>query len=766
MVASYFSKTIIRHYLVFFGGLTMAPKADKSEFDPQKLRRQAIERLQGRHGKVVDMHAADVATLVHELEVHQVELEVQNDELRRAQLELAAALERYSDLYHRAPVGYLTLDTDGKVLQANQAAALLCFREREELEGQRLETIATREDRDKLWLLLQSATVTGLPQACEFRIWRPLGAPRWVHAGISCLDRFQEAPSGFRMTLTDITARVQTQEILQEQRAEALKLMEDAVEARTEAERVNAELHESEERFHTLADNIVQLAWMADANGRRFWYNQRWFDYTGMTLEEAQGWGWTKAHHPDHVDRVIKGVQQAWYEGKPWEDTFPLRSKTGKYRWFLSRAVPIRDAEGKIVHWFGTNTDITERERLLAEEQRLREVAEAQNRAKDEFLSMVSHELRTPLSAILGYTQMTRYDPHNASAVSRNCEIIERNARAQSQLIDDLLDTARIISGKLKLDLAQSDLRLLLEEAVDVVRSAAEIKQIDLTAQIDEAPRKLLCDATRLGQVVWNLLQNAIKFTPEGGRVAFRVERAGERVRLIVSDTGCGIEPDYLPAIFDRFSQSDMSLTRRHGGLGLGLALVKQLVEMHGGTIKAASEGKGLGATFTVTLPLNAARVVSHMPPTPAIVESSAEPAAIPLEDLPRLDGLRALVVDDQEEMRAIIAGKLGKRGAAVTVAASGREALELLEGSAFDALVCDIAMPEMDGYELIRRLRAMEKTREQRLPAIALTALARSEDRIEALKAGFQVHIAKPVELNELVIILASIVQFQQRQS
>jgi PAS domain S-box-containing protein len=743
----------------------MAPKANKSEFDPQELRQQAIERLQGRHGKVVDMRAADVATLVHELEVHQVELEVQNEELRRAQLELAAALERYSNLYHHAPVGYLTLDADGKVLQANRAAAQLCFRDREELEGQRLESIALREDRDKLWLLLRSATITGLSQAGEFRIGRPLGPPHWVHAGISCLDSFQEAPGGFRMTLTDITARVQTEKALQEQRTAALKLMEDAVEAQTEAERVSAELRESEERFHTLADNISQLAWMADANGGRFWYNQRWLDYTGMTLEESQGWGWTKVHHSDHVNRVIKGIRHAWEAGEPWEETAPLRSKTGEYRWFLSRAVPIRDAEGKIVHWFGTNTDITERERLLAEEQRLREVAEAQNRAKDEFLSVVSHELRTPLGAILGYSQMTRHEPHNASAVSRYCEIIERNAWAQSQLIDDLLDTARIISGKLKLDLAQADLRLLLEEAVDVVRSAAEIKRIDLTAQIDEAPRKLLCDAMRLRQVVWNLLQNAIKFTPEGGRVALRVERAGERVRLIVSDTGRGIEPDFLPAIFDRFSQSDMSLTRRHGGLGLGLALVKQLVEMHGGIIKAASEGEGLGATFTVTLPLNAPQVASHVPPTPAIAEISAEPAALPLEDLPRLDSLRLLVVDDQEDMRAVIAGTLGEYGAAVTVAASGREALELLERSAFDALVCDIAMPEMDGYELIRHLRATETAHGQRLPAIALTALARPEDRLQALKDGFQMYVAKPVELDELVVAIASIVRFQKEQ-
>jgi PAS domain S-box-containing protein len=741
----------------------MATKAKEDIFDPQELRRRATERLRGRHGKVIDMPAADVATLVHELEVYQVELEVQNEELRRAQLETAAAAERYRDLYHRAPVGYLTLDAEGKILQANQAAAQLCFLEREELEGRRLERIALLKDRDKLWMLEQSAARTGLRQAGEFRIERPSGAPRWVHADILCLDDSQGGVSGFRLALTDVTARVHAEEDLREQRAAALKLMEEAVEARTEAERVSAELRESEERFHTLADNISQLVWMADANGGRFWYNQRWLDFTGMTLEAAQGWGWMKAYHPDHVDRVVKGYRLAWANGKRWEDTFPLRSKTGEYRWFLAQAVPIRNAEGTLVSWFGTNTDVTERERLLAQEQQLREVAEAHNRAKDDFLSLVSHELRTPLNAILGYSQMMRAKPNNTAAVERNSEIIERSARAQLRLIEDLLDTGRIISGKLKLVIAKADMRLVLEEAVEVVRPAAAAKRIDLTAQIDEAPREMLCDAARLRQVVWNLLQNAIKFTPEGGHVALRVERTERRVRIIIIDTGSGIEPEFLPAIFDRFTQKDMSRSRRHGGLGLGLALVKQLVEMHGGTIDAASEGAGEGATFTVTLPLNAPQAASQ--PTPAIAETGPGPAALPLEDMPRLDGLRTLVVDDHEDAREMVAEALGERGAAVTVATSGREALELLERSEFDALVCDIAMPEMDGYELIRRLRAMEKANGRRMPAIALTALAHREDRLQALRAGFHAHVSKPVQLAELVITLAGVVRWGQQE-
>jgi CheY-like chemotaxis protein len=303
----------------------------------------------------------------------------------------------------------------------------------------------------------------------------------------------------------------------------------------------------------------------------------------------------------------------------------------------------------------------------------------------------------------------------------------------------------------------------VLEDAIEVVRPAAEIKRIGLTAEIDEAPRNLLCDASRLRQVVWNLLQNAIKFTSEGGLIALRVERIGWRVRIIVSDTGIGIEPDFLPAIFDRFSQTDMSRTRRHGGLGLGLTLVKQLVEMHGGTIEAASDGAGNGATFTVTLPIKAPQAASTQQPPRAVAETGSGPDDITLEDLPRLDGLRTLVVDDQEDALEIIAETLGERGATVTVAASGHEAVELFEESTFDALVCDISMPEMDGYELMQRLRVMATARGQRLPAIALTALTRPEDRLQALKAGFHVHVAKPVKLAELVIVLAGVVQWGQ---
>jgi signal transduction histidine kinase/ActR/RegA family two-component response regulator len=404
-----------------------------------------------------------------------------------------------------------------------------------------------------------------------------------------------------------------------------------------------------------------------------------------------------------------------------------------------------------------------ERERLLEQEQLLRQTAEAHNRAKDEFLSVVSHELRGPLNSILGYTRLTRANPHNAELVARYAEIIERNAKTQQQMTEDLLDTARIISGKLKLEPAPADLRLVLEDALTVVQLAAEAKQIELAAPLGDEPVEIVGDAMRLQQVVWNLLQNAIKFTPAGGRVELRLERDDKQARIVVSDTGKGIEPEFLPHIFDRFSQSDMSRTRRHGGLGLGLALVKQLVELHGGTIEAASAGAG--ATFTVTLPLRAPQVAAQKPPR-AIAEVVSGPEAIPFADLPRLDGVRVLVVDDQEEARLLVAAALGQHGAAVTAVASGAEALALLDRTTFDALILDIAMPDEDGYTVLKKVRALEAERDAEaghIPAVALTAYGRSEDRLRALQAGFLLHVAKPVELPELVMVIASLTRNRQ---
>jgi PAS domain S-box-containing protein len=658
--------------------------------------------------------------------------------------ELAQAKELFQNVFDQAAVGIARVNSAGRCLMVNPRLCEMLGYTSEELLAVGLSQLMRPDDHAADFEVMPSLFSPKAPvYRSEERFLRKNGAVMWVHLTVSVEREKTPAPDrSFIAVIQDITDRKRAEEALRE----------------------------SESNLRTLANSIPQLAWMAEPDGFIFWYNRRWYEYTGATPEEMEGWGWQSVHDPELLPRVIERWKHSIATGEPFEMEFPLRGADGEFRWFLTRVNPLRDSQGKITRWFGTNTDVDEsrkiheeRQRLLEREINAREQAEAATRAKDEFLAVLSHELRNPLSSILGYTRITRANAHDAVKVVRNCEIIERGARMQQRLIEDLLDTARIISGKLKIEAAPTDLRLVLEDALAVVRPAAEAKQIDLVARLGDEPQRIIGDAARLQQVVWNLLQNAIKFTPEGGRVELRMERDGHRVRLIVSDTGQGIEPEFLPAVFDRFSQSDMSRARRHGGLGLGLALVKQLVELHGGMIEAASAGVKQGATFTVTLPMIAPQVATYMPPTPAITEVRVGQETMPLTDLPRLDGVRVLVVDDQEEARLLVASTLGEWGAVVTTAASGAEARAIMTNAEFDVLVCDIAMPGEDGYEVISRIRKLETQRgvpfSQRLPAIALTALARPEDRVQALGAGFQMHVAKPVELAELVVVIESLI-------
>jgi PAS domain S-box-containing protein len=455
---------------------------------------------------------------------------------------------------------------------------------------------------------------------------------------------------------------------------------------------------------------------------------------------------------------------------------------------------PMRDKSGKVIGASKIARDITEskrseieKEELLFKETAARAEAEAANRSKDEFLAIVSHELRSPLGAILGYTSMLREKPSDEAQLKSFCDIIERNAKTQLQLIEDLLDSARIASGKLRLELRPLDINPMLADAVDVVRPAAEAKGVQLrsaergaqseSGALWEEPAILLGDAARLQQIIWNLLSNAIKFTPAGGCVELRAERDEGHIRIIVSDTGKGIQPEVLPHVFDRFRQADASGSRRHSGLGLGLALVKDLVELHGGKVEAASEGAGCGSTFTVTLPLATQSELGAVEPPALALAAGANGeqtlGAIPLPDEITIAGLRVLVVDDQEEARVMLANLLSRCGAVVTTASSGAEALAVLANTADDArpdiLVCDIAMPMEDGYTALRRMRALEEARgvaaSQYIPAIALTALTGNEERLRALSAGFQCHIAKPVDPVDLIVIIANIAGLWRRK-
>ncbi|MEG4349702.1 PAS domain S-box protein [Microcoleus sp. LAD1_D3] len=507
------------------------------------------------------------------------------------------------------------------------------------------------------------------------------------------------------------------------------------------------ELHESEARFRALADNIAQLAWMTDATGGIFWYNQRWFDYTGTTLEEMQGWGWQKVHHPEHLDRVVEKFRRCIETGELWEDTFPLRGKDGSYRWFLSRAVAIRDDRGKVLRWCGTNTDITdrkvaevERERLLAREKAAREEAEQANRVKDEFLAVLSHELRTPLNPIMGWAKLLQSNILTPQKQRYALETIERNAKLQTQLIEDLLDVSGILQGKVSLNILPVDLAEVIGAAIETVRLAAQVKSIQISTQFAPNLGSVLGDAGRLQQVVWNLLSNAVKFTPPGGKIAVVLHRVDRNAQITVTDTGKGIEPDFLPYVFDYFRQADSTMTRKFGGLGLGLAIVRHLVELHGGTVKSDSPGEGKGATLTVWIPL--------MP----VQSQTSLAATAPPEQSFDLSGIRVLAVDDDADARDLVVFLLEDCGASVTAVANAADALAVLTQSVPDLLLSDIGMPDTDGYMLMRQVRALAPHKGGLVPAIALTAYAGEINYQQALAAGFQRHLSKPLDPDKLV--------------
>jgi PAS domain S-box-containing protein len=405
--------------------------------------------------------------------------------------------------------------------------------------------------------------------------------------------------------------------------------------------------------------------------------------------------------------------------------------------------------------------DISERKRaedekakLLASERVARSNAEHANRMKDQFLATLSHELRTPLNAILGWSQLLRTGTTEKEELDQGLDTIERNARVQTQLIEDLLDMSRIISGKLRLDIQSVVPSSFIKAAIETVRPAAEAKQIRLEPLLDPSAGPVSGDPNRLQQIVWNLLSNAVKFTPRGGRVNVQLARVNSSIEITVSDTGQGIDPDFLPFMFERFRQQDATTTRRHGGLGLGLSIVKQLVDLHGGVVEASSQGTGQGATFRVRLPLT---VVHTQTDDGTRLHPAADLAGTPGGPTHAdLSGLKVLVVDDEPDARDLIKRVLNGCGAQSTTAASAGEALQMLDG--IDVLISDIGMPDIDGYEFLRRVRALKTATGRKLPAIALTAFARSEDRTRALIAGYQVHISKPVSAAELIATVASV--------
>jgi CheY-like chemotaxis protein len=401
-----------------------------------------------------------------------------------------------------------------------------------------------------------------------------------------------------------------------------------------------------------------------------------------------------------------------------------------------------------------------ERAHLYETERRLRTEAEETNRIKDEFLATVSHELRTPLTAIVGWSSMLRMSKFDPETTAHAIETIERNAKAQTDIIEDLLDVSRIITGKLRLEAGPVQLDSIIATALDGIRPTAQVKGIKIESSIDPSAGTVWGDPARLQQVMWNLLTNAVKFNSRGGSIEVRLQRASSHTQVIVSDTGQGISPEFLPFVFERFRQADGTITRAHGGLGLGLSIVRHLVELHGGTIHAESAGHGLGATFTVDIPLRAVREVERKQP---LLASSAEEAAL-IECSSALDGVRVLIVDDEADARLILTTIIERCAAEVMAVDSAAEALKALDSFKPDVLMSDIGIPGEDGYSLIRKVRALSPEQGGKIPAVALTAYAREEDRMRALLAGYQVHVAKPVNPAELIATLSGLAGLIER--
>lgn len=517
------------------------------------------------------------------------------------------------------------------------------------------------------------------------------------------------------------------------------RLRRQATEAEREARRV-AETAQKRvsDILESISDNFVAL----DRDWRVTYINAAAARLNGLAPEQILG----RIHWEVWPQSV--GTEVEWQYRRALTEQIPAHFEIFYEPlncWVEVHAYP--SSEGLSIYF----RDVTERKLTeLALAQQSERLIEA-NRLKDEFLATVSHELRTPLNAILGWTQMLLAGKVAQAATHRALETIERNARTQNQLIEDILDVSRIISGKLRLEVQPVDLVTVIEAALDTVHPAAEAKGIRLTAVLDPEAGPVAGDSGRLQQVVWNLLSNAVKFTPKGGRVQVQLLRIDSHIEIVVSDTGVGISQALLPLVFERFRQGDGSSSRAYGGLGLGLAIVRHLVELHGGSVVAESAGEDQGTVFTVHLPLQAVRQAFSESGVRPPVEGSIDEAA-------RLEGVRVLAVDDETDSRELLETILSVSGAQVRTAATAQEALALLQSWRPDVLLSDIGMPGEDGYTLIKRVRELESQTTHRIPALALTAYARSEDRTKVLIAGYQAHLSKPVDPAELVAAVASL--------
>ncbi|MBD2208818.1 response regulator [Nostoc linckia FACHB-104] len=566
-------------------------------------------------------------------------------------------------------------------------------------------------------------------------------------------DDYIVKPFSARELLARVEASLKLSQLRQgaQLREQSLRMQAEA--ALSDRQKIEASLRESEERFRQMAETIESVFWLSDVTEKKLLYVSPAYEQVwGRSCESVyQDLGsWIETIHPEDRDLVLKATEKCITNYNHTEE-YRIILPDGTIRWIRDRGFLVQDGEGKPYRIAGVADDISERkqveqerEQLLLRERATREEAERANRIKDDFLAVLSHELRSPLNPILGWSKLLQNGKLSPSATAGALATIERNAKLQVQLIDDLLDISRILRGKLVLNAIPVDLCSIISSALETVRLAAEAKSLEIHTNI--TPKvSVIGDATRLQQVVWNMLSNAVKFTPSGGKIEVGLTCVGTNAQIQVRDTGKGISAEFLPYVFEHFQQEDGSTTRQFGGLGLGLAIVRQLVELHGGTVAVDSPGEGQGATFTVYIPL-----ATNVLPTPALPALEQQTV--------NLEGINILVVDDEPDSREFLSFVLTQQQATVTTVASGAEALKVLAAAAPDLLISDIGMPEMDGYMLMQTIRTSQP--DKFLPAIALTAYAGELNQQKAIAAGFHRHIVKPIDPNTVVAIAIELVQ------
>ncbi|HEU4596866.1 MAG TPA: CHASE domain-containing protein [Pyrinomonadaceae bacterium] len=658
---------------------------------------------------------------------------------RRASERHAADLRvsetRFRTLIEQSPVSTQIFSPDGRTLRVNRAWEELFGAKLEHLEGYNV--LEDRQLEEKGVIEFIRRGFKGEPTAIPAILYDP----EETVPGVSTHEDARRWLQAVIYPVKDEEGRVR----------EVVLMHDDITERRRSEEAISFQAR--------LLDTVEQAVIATDLEGRIIYWNDYAGKLYGWAAAEAVGRPIVEVTPADTSREQAAEIMESLLDGKAWSGEMTLRRRDGTTFPALVTDTPIHDDKGKLVGTVGVSVEITERKRLEAQlRARAEELSEA-NRLKDEFLATLSHELRTPLTAVLGWAKLLRSEQLDPKVSARALESIERNAEAQSQLINDLLDVSRIVTGKLRLTVRPITLAPVIEAAAEGVRPAAAARGVRLGVSLDQTAGHVSGDSDRLQQVFWNLLSNAIKFTPREGSVEVRLARAGDSAEVSIADTGAGIAPEFLPYIFERFRQADGAITREHGGLGLGLAIARHLVELHGGTIRAESAGEGRGATFIVSLPLLELRKAEGgRRDENEAGEDAGQQSAVQHPHSAILWGLRVLVVDDDDDSRLFVSTALKAHGAQVTLAASAAEAYVRLKETRPDVMVSDIGMPVVDGFELMRKIRALGADEGGRTPAAALTAYARPEDREQALAAGYQLHIAKPADPAELATLVAGL--------